>query len=346
VVLPLLPYPPCYERQSFIPPSYNAINVITFCVSGLPLGINLPNYEEVRQTSGFKNVSLMNVLKSVPLNPVKFPFIPSELFPEFLELYYSVDSLSTAAHELYGHGSGRLLKQADVAGGEIRSLIDPDKVVDTFWAEDETWQGVFGGLSNAWEECRAETTALYLALKDEVLDIFGISPEQRLTFKVVSALLMMHTAITGLLCYDAAGGQWLQSHSRARFTLIKAVMEWGNGAVKLGQVDGRYKIFIDKDNIEGLTEAVAKLLKHLNYFKAARLFDEAVQFMNAMGTPDGFWLDVKKQVEELKRPRAVICGAVVRKTDDGYTLTRCGGEKATLLDVVESFVENIRLARE
>jgi hypothetical protein len=38
----LLPYPKEYERESFIPPSYNAIDILTYCVSGMPAGINLP----------------------------------------------------------------------------------------------------------------------------------------------------------------------------------------------------------------------------------------------------------------------------------------------------------------
>jgi dipeptidyl-peptidase-3 len=345
-ILPLLPYPRCYERKSFTPPSYNAINILTFCVSLMPIGINLPNYDEVRLTKGFKNVSLSNVMNALPVTPEKVPFIPNEQLPEFIELFYRQNVLSVAAHELYGHGSGTLLKQEDVAGGQIRSLIDPDKVVDTFWGEGETWQGVFGGLSNAWEECRAETTALYLAFKDEVLDMYGVAPEQRLSFKVVSTLDMLHSAIKGLPCYDPSGGQWLQPHSRARFVILRVAVEWGKGAVSVRQVDGTYKIFVDKDNLDGLIEAVTKLLKHLNYYKAARLLDEATRFMNEIGTPDDFWLDVRKQAELLKRPSAVDCGAVLKKTDDGYTLARSGAETATVLDVFGSIVENIRLALE
>ena len=77
-----------------------------------------------------------------------------------------------------------------------------------------------------------------------------------------------------------------------------------------------------------------------------RLPDEASQFMSEMSTPDDFWLDVRKQAQQLKVARPVFCGAVVRKTDDGYTLARCGGEPVTVLDVVESIVESTRLALE
>jgi dipeptidyl-peptidase-3 len=345
-ILPLLPYPPCYERSNFIPPNYNALNILTFCVTGMWIGINIPNYEEVRMVKSFKNVSMSNVISALPVSPANCPFIPDEQLPEFIELFDSEYILNVAAHELYGHGSGTMLKQADVAGGQIRSLIDPDKVVDTFWKDDETWQGVFGGLANPLEECRAEATSLHLTLKDEVLDLYGVAPEKRMSFKVVSALSMLQAGVKNLIAYEPALGRWLRAHAQARFTIVKAAVDWGKGAVSVRKVAETYKIFVDKNNLGGLIEAVAKLLKHLNYYKAARLPDEAVQFMNEMSTPNDFWLDVRKQAEQLESKKPVFCGAVVRKTDDSYTLARCGGETLTVLDMVESIVESMRLALE
>jgi dipeptidyl-peptidase-3 len=345
-ILPLLPYPPCYERPSFVAPSYDALNILTFCITGMWIGINIPNYEEIRLKKRFKNVSMSNVISALPVTPQNFPFIPDEQLPEFIKRFDSVYILNVAAHELYGHGSGTLLRQADVAGGQIRSLIDPDKVVDTFWKEDETWHGVFGGLGSHLEECRAETTSLHLAFKDEILDMYGVAPDQRISFKIMSALEMLHAGVKGLSCYDPAIGQWLQAHARAMFTIVKTAVDWGKGAVSVRKVDGTYKIFVDEGNFGELVEAVAKLLRHLNYYRGARLPEEATQFMNEMSTPDDFWLDVRKQAERLKAPRPVFCGAVVRKTDDGYTLAKCGGETLTVLDMVESIVENTRLGLE
>ena len=46
------------ERDAFITPDFAAADVITFATYGTPPGKNVPNYEDIRETDGFKNVFL------------------------------------------------------------------------------------------------------------------------------------------------------------------------------------------------------------------------------------------------------------------------------------------------
>lgn len=62
--LSLLPVPKFLHRETFTPPTYKAIDIVAFVASGMPIGINIPNYDAIRQSFGFKNVSLQNVINT------------------------------------------------------------------------------------------------------------------------------------------------------------------------------------------------------------------------------------------------------------------------------------------
>jgi dipeptidyl-peptidase-3 len=345
-VLPLLPNPPCYEREVFVVPSYNAINILTFCSSVTPIGINIPNYDEIRLTKGFKNVSLTNVLLASPLTVAQFPFMLDSQIPAFFENSARIKMFQVASHELYGHGSGKLFYRKDVEGKNVPDLLDPERVVTTYYGDGETYQTVFGGFGASYEECRAEATALYLSFKEEVLEFYQVPPEKRREFRLCSALDMLHKALAQLINYNPEARQWRQAHARARFAILRSLIIWGRGSVAVRAIDGRYKVIVDPDRLDAAEFAVANLLKHLNYYKAVRLPDQAQEFYGAITSLDDFWIDVRKQATELSTNRMIGCGGIVRKVGEGYELQRVREQPPSALDVAVSIVETVALALE
>lgn len=90
------------------------MDIVTFACSGTPIGINIPNYDDIRMDLGFKNVNLGNAYPVPKASTIQF------LYADDIELMckYSKESLTliVALHELLGHGTGKLLTKDMVTG--------------------------------------------------------------------------------------------------------------------------------------------------------------------------------------------------------------------------------------
>ena len=176
--IPKLPWPEDFEKDRFLAPDFTSLEVMTFAGSGIPAGINIPNYDDVRQNEGFKNVSLGNVLSAKSPNEPT-PFIRAEDQEVFDQYKDEAFEVQVGLHELLGHGCGKLLQETEP--GEYNFDIDnppvspiTGKKITTYYKPGETWGSVFGGLGPSYEECRAECVAMSLCPDYGILKIFGI----------------------------------------------------------------------------------------------------------------------------------------------------------------------------
>ena len=86
--------------------------------------------------------------------------------------------ITTSIHELYGHGTGKLLAETspgvynfDPEHPPINSLTG--EPVKTWYRPNQTWTSVFGKLAGTVEECRAMLISYYLGDRKDMLLMYG-----------------------------------------------------------------------------------------------------------------------------------------------------------------------------
>jgi len=125
----------------------------------IPSGINIPNYCDIRQDFGFKNVSLANVINSGSVSNERVDFINNNDQDIMIKYKNQAFNVQVAIHELLGHGSGKLLvEDKDCNLNFDPSLINPltGEKISSWYKGNQSYEQVFGKLHSTMEECRAE----------------------------------------------------------------------------------------------------------------------------------------------------------------------------------------------
>lgn len=346
--MPLLPE---YQLKSFNPPSLNSINILSLVASIYIAGMKLPNYPEVCQKTGFKTFTVTNLINALEKQKEDFYFFDDRI-AEIVAKYLNRSHLiSTSLHESYGHGSGALIYKKDITNGnKVRDLIDPEKYVDTFYEEGQDAQQTFGEIYQQIEECRADTTAIYLSFDDKILDIFEIDKDKKYRRYITMTVFLrkIHNALERLNRYSQETHQWKSAHAAGEFAILKASLKWGNGCIDLVEQDQGFKLIIDEEKLDNIKEALEKLLIFLNYYKSTNKVKEGTEFFNDLTAMDEKFLKLQKYKPENKSTTYLFTGAIVEIVDkekEEYNLTaQVKGEKATILDSLFYSLKNIQAA--
>lgn len=276
-LLPLLPWPRAYEKDRFLRPDFTSLDVVCFSGSGIPAGINIPNYDEIRQNEGFKNVSLGNVINAVD-ETTKANFLSPEDNDLFNKHKSNSFEVQVGLHELLGHGSGKLFREE--ADGSFNfekenvTIPETEQKVTSWYTEGETYDSKFGALGSSYEECRAEAVGLYLCHNEDVLRMFGFCGQEADDVAYVNWLTMVAKGVEGLQTYSPQTKSWLQAHSRARYVIMRVLLEAGN-LVEIEETtgdDGKPDLRVTLDKSKILTfgrPVIGKFLQKLQVYKSA-----------------------------------------------------------------------------
>ncbi|KAM4056900.1 peptidase family M49 domain-containing protein [Hirsutella rhossiliensis] len=230
-----------FEKSLFEAPDFTSVHALAVCGSIVFEAANLPNYEYIRETCGFKNIVLANRL-SANNNP-KLPcywVLPSEL-KRFKSSTHIVRYITTAIHELLGHGTSKLL--GEIAPGvynfdKQNPPISPitGEPVTSHYRLGQTWGSVFGKLAGTVEECRAILVSEYLMDDKKLLEIFGYTDDSEITADDLLYTTYLNIGVDGLQAlehYNFQSQAWGQVHHQAHFSILKHLLQDGGGVIRI-----------------------------------------------------------------------------------------------------------------
>lgn len=346
--IPRLPWGKDFEKDKFLKPDFTSLEVLTFAGSGIPAGINIPNYDDIRQTIGFKNVSLGNVLSAKAPNE-KITFIKDEDLALYEKLRGPAFEVQVGLHELLGHGTGKLL--SEVTPGNYNFDIDNPPInpltkekISSWYKPGQTWGSVFGGIAASYEECRAECVAMYLGGDADILEIFGFGGKSDIKGEDVLYVEYLSMARAGLLAleqWDPKSKKWGQAHMQARFSILKCFLEAGDEFVKLTSTKPDHDdlvITLDRSKIESHGKpAVGVYLQKLSIYKSIADVDAGTRLYAEMTAVNEEMAAYRSVVLRKKQPRKQFVEANTFLKENGEVELK--QYDATCEGLIQSYVE-------
>ncbi|KAF2855958.1 dipeptidyl peptidase-like protein III [Plenodomus tracheiphilus IPT5] len=322
--IPLLPWNKDFEKDKFLSPDFTSLEVLTFAGSGIPAGINIPNYDDIRQNFGFKNVSLGNILSAKAPNE-SIPFIKDRDLAVYQKYRDPAFEVQVGLHELLGHGCGKLLQETEpgVYNFDFNNKpISPltGQPITSWYKPGQTWGSTFGTFAASYEECRAECVAMALSCEFPILALFGFgdgTPDMNSEAGDVlytAYLQMARAGIAALEFWDPKSRKWGQAHMQARFSILRTFL---NAGVEFCQLEWEREdlsdltIRLERDRILDLGRpAVDDYLQRLHIYKATADVKAAKRMYDDVTDVESLYADlVRPAVLRKKTPRKVFVQA-------------------------------------
>jgi len=337
------PWPRDFEKDKFLKPDFTSLSVVSFGCSGTPIGINIPNYDDIRQNEGFKNVYLGNCLGK----PTTIDFIETSLADNLLKYYTPCMFHIVIFHELLGHGCGKLLQEDSTGVKNFDpNIINPctGKVVETWYKGNDTSRTVFGKLYSAYEECRADSVALYYSCFPESIDTLQI--EYNGEWKEIMEGVFTEYVVGGLKSlqyYNLEKKEFSQAHVHGGYVILQVLLEAGNNFIIIEKTkkDNKDWIAVKIDTKQILTtglNAIKNFLLKLNVFKSTADFEKATKLFAHYSVVNEFFLEIREIVVNNKKPRRIeLQGNVELKNTGSNNEVVYKTYPETMEGVLESF---------
>jgi dipeptidyl-peptidase-3 len=243
-----MPWAPEYRKQGVRGITANAIDVVVESGDSAPVtpvGINLPNDQQIRERYGSKSVSLSNVNEAYDKSTsaeFRKEFAWSVEEAERAEKWSSLaGELTTDLHEVIGHGSGRVSERLN---GSPQTYLKEQY--------------------SALEESRADLVALYFLPNPKLVELGLVSERDHQEIVLAEYEGYARNALVQLRRVRE-GTQIEEDHMRNRQMIVCWLLE-NSQAIEKRVRDGKtYYVMVDATAFQ---EAVGRLLAEVQRIKA------------------------------------------------------------------------------
>ncbi|ELQ43086.1 dipeptidyl-peptidase 3 [Pyricularia oryzae Y34] len=308
-----------FEKSLFEPPDFSSIHSLAYCSSIIFPGINLPNYNDIRQEVGFKNVIIANRM-AAESQCKQYPFIPVSEAERFKEHKFPAYYWWVVLHELLGHGTGRMMVQKgegqfnfDIENPPVNPLSG--KPITSWYKPGQTWTGQFADLATTVDECRAELVGAYLMDEKELLGLLGFTDTsdiraEDLTYNLYQQLGV--DGLRGLSNFNVGSGKWGQAHSRAHFSILRCLLLDGDGVVTITHDKPKSSLTVHVDRSKIVTHgkpALGRMLLRLHMYRCTADVAACRTYYEDLSRVEGEHLEWRETVLANKPPPMVFVQA-------------------------------------
>ncbi|KAK4060263.1 uncharacterized protein Triagg1_10813 [Trichoderma aggressivum f. europaeum] len=296
-----------YEKSLFEAPDFTSVHALAVCGSIVFEAANLPNYDYIRETRGFKNIVLANRL-SVNNNPdLPCYWVDSSELKFFKKTTHIVRFLTTAIHELIGHGTGKLLSETSPGTYNFDKQNPPisplsGEAVTSYYLPGQTWGSVFGKLAGTVEECRAILMSEYLMDNKHLLSIFGYTDSSSITAEDLLYATYLNIGVDGLQAlehYNLQDQAWGQVHHQAHFSILKHLLQDGNGVISITHHSTQQSLTVNVDRSKILShgkQSLGSYLCKLHIWRCTADVSACSRFYEPLCIVDGVYEEWRKIV--------------------------------------------------
>ncbi|KAJ5058664.1 peptidase family M49-domain-containing protein [Bipolaris maydis] len=336
-----------FEKALFEPPDFSSIHSLAYCSSIIFPGINLPNYNDIRDELGFKNVIIANRMCAEGKKARGSPFIDPAELDSFQKANYPAYYWWVVLHELFGHGTGRMMVEEsegkfnfDIHNPPVSPLTG--KPITTWYKLGQTWTGQFGDLATTVDECRAELVGAYLMDDVELLELLGYDENSEITAADLTYNIYLQLGtdgLRGLANFNVEQKKWGQAHSRAHFAILKCLLTDSDGCVTVEHNAQSKSLIVRVDRSKIISHgkpALGRMLLQLHLFRCTGDVQSCREYYEELSSVHAEHLAWREIVLAKQEPRWVFVQANTFLRGEEVVLQEY---PATVKGVIQSWAE-------